>query len=92
MATAAQPPFLGNLGEAAPSAIECIVAIDQHSEEPVVFDLRFAEIWTALNTTIVSATEVGAALAVYIDKQCVVDLWTGHADAARTRPPGPATR
>jgi CubicO group peptidase (beta-lactamase class C family) len=33
-----------------------------------------------------AGTEVGAALAVCVDKQPVVDLWAGHADAARTRP------
>ena len=33
-----------------------------------------------------AGTEVGAALSVCVDKQCVVDLWAGHADAARTRP------
>ena len=31
-------------------------------------------------------SEVGAALAVYLRGACVVDLWGGHADAARTRP------
>ncbi len=30
--------------------------------------------------------EIGAALAVYRHGDCVVDLWGGHADAARTRP------
>ena len=30
--------------------------------------------------------EVGAALAVFRHGECVVDLWGGHADAARTRP------
>src|SRR5271169_1990237 len=30
--------------------------------------------------------EVGAALAVTVDGQTVLDLWGGHADAARTRP------
>src|SRR4029453_12268796 len=29
--------------------------------------------------------EVGAAVAVTIDGKLVVDLWAGHADAARTR-------
>ena len=33
-----------------------------------------------------SGSEVGAALAVYIDRHAVVDLWAGHTDAARTRP------
>jgi len=30
--------------------------------------------------------EIGASLAVYRNGACVVDLWGGHADAARTRP------
>ncbi len=30
--------------------------------------------------------ECGAALAVYLDGRCVVDLWGGFTDAARTRP------
>lgn len=30
--------------------------------------------------------EVGASLAVYRRSECVVDLWGGHADRARTRP------
>ncbi|HKY91497.1 MAG TPA: serine hydrolase domain-containing protein [Nevskiaceae bacterium] len=30
--------------------------------------------------------EVGAAVAVYRKGRCVVDLWGGHADGARTRP------
>src|SRR5258708_3052863 len=29
--------------------------------------------------------EVGAALAVSIEGEAIVDLWAGHADAARTR-------
>ena len=33
-----------------------------------------------------SGSEVGAALAVYVGGDAVVDLWGGHADAARTRP------
>ena len=31
-------------------------------------------------------SEIGAAVAVYHRGRCVVDLWGGHADAARTRP------
>ena len=30
--------------------------------------------------------ELGAALAVYLDGHCVVDLWGGHTDPARTKP------
>src|SRR5688500_5250749 len=31
-------------------------------------------------------SEVGAAVAAMVDGRMVVDLWGGHADAARTRP------
>ena len=46
----------------------------------------FAHVRSALDDSVATATEVGAALTVYVDKQCVADLWAGHADAARTRP------
>ena len=47
---------------------------------------RFEGLRSALGEVLASGTEVGAALAVCVDKQPVVDLWGGHADAARTRP------
>ena len=40
----------------------------------------------ALAEIFASGSEVGAALAVYVDGHAVADLWGGHADAARTRP------
>src|SRR5262245_27212205 len=46
----------------------------------------FAPVHGALSSATTSSLEVGAHLTVYVDKQCVVDLWAGHADAARTRP------
>jgi CubicO group peptidase (beta-lactamase class C family) len=49
-------------------------------------DPRFARVREALAEILASGFEVGAALAVYVDKQPVIDLWGGHADAARTRP------
>jgi CubicO group peptidase (beta-lactamase class C family) len=39
-----------------------------------------------LSDILAAGSEVGAALAVYVDKHAVVDLWGGHADAAKTRP------
>lgn len=45
----------------------------------------FGRVRHALAEILVSGSEVGAALAVYIGSQAVVDLWGGHADAARTR-------
>ena len=47
---------------------------------------KFEQLREALADIMAAGAEVGAALTVYVDKQCVVDLWAGHADAARTRP------
>jgi CubicO group peptidase (beta-lactamase class C family) len=46
---------------------------------------RFARVRDALAEIMAAGTEVGAALAVCVDKEPVVDLWAGHTDAARTR-------
>src|SRR2546425_13163238 len=46
----------------------------------------FERVRDALAEILASGSEVGAALAVYIDRHAVVDLWAGHTDAARTRP------
>ena len=45
----------------------------------------FAPVRAALGEILRAGAEVGAALAVYIEGQAVVDLWGGHRDAARTR-------
>ena len=47
---------------------------------------RFAPVRQAFAGILASGAEVGAALAVHVDGQLVVDLWGGHTDAARTRP------
>src|SRR3990172_11570169 len=49
-------------------------------------DSRFAALKDAFAENFASHGEVGAALAVMLDGRMVVDLWGGHADAARTRP------
>lgn len=46
----------------------------------------FAAVRDAFAGNLASGFEVGAALAVFVDGEPVVDLWGGHADAARTRP------
>ena len=46
----------------------------------------FERMRAALAEILAAGSEVGAALAVYVDKRAIVDLWTGHTDAARTRP------
>ena len=46
----------------------------------------FERMRAALCEILAAGSEVGAALAVYVDKHPVVDLWMGHTDAARTRP------
>ena len=48
----------------------------------------FEPVREALSEIFAAGSEVGAALAVYVDKHAVVDLWGGHADAAKTRPSG----
>jgi CubicO group peptidase (beta-lactamase class C family) len=53
----------------------------QGSCEPAFGALR-----GALEEIVASGAEVGAALAVQIDEQPVVDLWIGHRDVARTLP------
>src|SRR5262245_13267476 len=46
----------------------------------------FGRLRQALAEIIDGGAEVGAALAVQVHKRPVIDLWAGHADAARTRP------
>jgi CubicO group peptidase (beta-lactamase class C family) len=46
----------------------------------------FAPVRAAFAELIASGTEVGAALAVHVGGQPVIDVWAGHADAERTRP------
>jgi CubicO group peptidase (beta-lactamase class C family) len=46
----------------------------------------FVRVRQAFAEIVASGSEVGAALAIYVDRQLVVDLWGGHTDAARTRP------
>ena len=49
-------------------------------------DRRFRAVNEAFEANFVAGREVGAAVAVMVDGKMVVDLWAGHADAARTRP------
>src|SRR5713226_6311727 len=46
----------------------------------------FESLRRALADILDAGSEVGAALAVHVGKQSVVDLWIGHKDSARTRP------
>jgi CubicO group peptidase (beta-lactamase class C family) len=47
---------------------------------------RFAALRDELGARLASGDECGAAIAVYVDGEPVVDLWGGWADAARTVP------
>jgi CubicO group peptidase (beta-lactamase class C family) len=49
-------------------------------------DSRFNAVKDAFAENFPTHGEVGAAVAVMVDGEIVVDLWAGHADAARTRP------
>jgi CubicO group peptidase (beta-lactamase class C family) len=50
-----------------------------------ICDERFAEVRDALAASL-DKDDVGAAVAVYVDGEPVVDIWGGYADAERTRP------
>lgn len=47
---------------------------------------EFERVASSFATNFIEFGEVGAAVHVIIDGEPVVDLWGGHADAARTRP------
>ena len=49
-------------------------------------DERFAAVRLAFEQNFADGTELGAAFAVVHDDELVVDLWSGHADVARTTP------
>jgi CubicO group peptidase (beta-lactamase class C family) len=48
-------------------------------------DPRFAAVRDAFAANFEAGREIGASLAVTVDGEFVVDLWGGHADAAKTR-------
>lgn len=48
------------------------------------YDPRFADLVKALEDELVDGDEVGAALAVDVDGVCVLDVWGGYADGARS--------
>jgi CubicO group peptidase (beta-lactamase class C family) len=49
-------------------------------------DERFARVREAFAANFADQDEIGAAVCVRVGGRCVVDLWGGHADAARERP------
>jgi CubicO group peptidase (beta-lactamase class C family) len=49
-------------------------------------DDRFETVRTAFERNFIHDNEVGAAVAVWVDGDLVVNLWGGHADALRRRP------
>ncbi|MGH3637418.1 MAG: serine hydrolase domain-containing protein [Mycobacterium sp.] len=49
-------------------------------------DARFDKVADALGQAIADGEEIGAAIAIDIDGETVVDIWGGHADAAKTQP------
>src|SRR6185295_13752941 len=49
------------------------------------FDPRFSSVRDAFAANFELGREVGASFAATVDGRLVVDLWGGHADAARTR-------
>jgi CubicO group peptidase (beta-lactamase class C family) len=66
-----------------------MTSVDEDAENPFVHghcEPGFARVRAGFARMLASGFEVGAALAVYVGAHPVVDLWGGHADAARTRP------
>jgi CubicO group peptidase (beta-lactamase class C family) len=51
-----------------------------------ICDERFAAVREAFAANFAAGREVGASFAATIDGETVIDLWGGHADAARSRP------
>jgi len=51
-----------------------------------ICDPQFANVHDAFASNFADLGEVGAGVAVAVDGRLVVDLWGGHADAARVRP------
>jgi CubicO group peptidase (beta-lactamase class C family) len=49
------------------------------------YDPRFAAVRDAFAANFEAGKEIGASFAATVDGKFVVDLWAGHADAARTR-------
>lgn len=49
-------------------------------------DARFDKLADALADELAGGAELGAAIAIDVDGEYVVDIWGGHADAARTIP------
>jgi CubicO group peptidase (beta-lactamase class C family) len=63
-------------------------SIDAHFTTGVLhghYDSRFEDLVAALADEITTGGELGAAIAVDVDGQLVVDVWGGYADRARTR-------
>ena len=50
-------------------------------------DRRFADLAAALADEITTGGELGAAIAIDIDGELVVDMWGGYVDKAMSRPP-----
>ena len=65
-----------------------MTAVERDDEGAIVHgpcEPGFARVRRAFAEILASGWEVGAALAVYVDGHAALDLWGGHADAARTR-------
>src|SRR5262245_56893775 len=47
---------------------------------------KFSVVRTAFEDNFTQRGDLGASLCIHVDGRCVVDLWGGYADVARTRP------
>ncbi|WP_055401719.1 MULTISPECIES: serine hydrolase domain-containing protein [unclassified Mycobacterium] len=63
-------------------------SIDAHFTTGVLhghYDSRFEDLVAALADEVTTGGELGAAIAIDVGGELVVDIWGGHADRARTR-------
>src|SRR3989441_11809422 len=66
-----------------------IILQSMPAEPPAVHghcESAFEPLRGALSDILAAGSEIGAALAVFVDTHAVADLWAGHTDAARARP------
>jgi CubicO group peptidase (beta-lactamase class C family) len=67
-------------------AMENIPVLHTKVEVHGTCDERFAPVREAFRHNLDTGQDIGAAIAVFVDGEPVVDLWGGHFDASYTRP------
>src|SRR6185369_7024388 len=71
--------------------IEDVVGMVTKLEVDGICADRFEPVRAAFRDNLDTGQDIGAAVAIFVDGEPVVDLWGGHFDATYTRPFGPDT-